>query len=201
MDRRRIALLSIVLIGVLLATAGCLGGERNENGSSDDASASVGSPNGSQAPWDGARRLELVRFHVGVNHVEGSEGSCAEGSTGPQLDRTGEPVLNGTDHLEVTAKAAESYAGRLQIGYVLDSNSADHAGQVNKTITWLEPIPAGENETRKVQVGADQTEPPNSSTRWDFYYRFQPPEGERECYTGAGAGEISIRIDAVRSPR
>lgn len=115
------------------------------------------------------------------------------------MERTGEAILPGTGHLSISAEAAATYAGRLQLGYVVDGNSAKHAGGVNKSITWLEPVPHGGNRSYEVAVPANQTEAPDHPTRWDFYYRLQPPAMEQDCYTGAGAGEIRIQIDAVRA--
>lgn len=184
--------LFVVLI-VLLLLSGCLGGS-GEGGEGSNASVSPMTDANSSGP----RLVEPVKL-VEVNTTSRTgfalDVLCTFGG-GPKLDRIeGNHVLPGTSEVTVEVRLSMTYTS-TQVGYVLDSNGADHAPENNRSITWLPQVGPGEHRSFTVEVQADETED-TGEYRWAFYSRKQPPGVDDVCYTGGGSGPVKVDIHAV----
>lgn len=76
-----------------------------------------------------------------------------------------------------------TYTG-FQVGYRVEPEAE---------LTWL-PVFRQSGE-QSVEVLSGQTE--ESGWKWDFAYRMNV-EPEQDCYTGGGAGQLSLAILALR---
>lgn len=185
---------TLLLIATMVLLSGCLGAPGN-GGAEDDTRGEE------PAVKEAARSnvtLEDPSTIVRVNQTSrtgfAADVLCQFGG-GPKLDRVdGSRILVGTAHLEVEVELSATYTS-LQVGYVLDSNGAEHAPENNRSIHWLPQVGPGEERTLTVSVNATQFE--GEENRWAFYARMQPPGVDDVCYTGGGSGPLRVHIRAM----
>jgi hypothetical protein len=189
---RRLALL-LALVASAAFVVGCL--DDGQNGSKEDLETeAVGNASQASSRANLSSVTAIVDLHSTPPAFEFDV--LCQGGGGPSLPREEAAyLLPGTDELRIEVEIAPSYTS-MQVGYVLDSNAADHASENNRSITWLPQIGPGEQRTFTVNVSSDQVEKPGEE-RWTFYQRMQPPGVDDVCYTGGGTGEKHIEIEAV----
>lgn len=134
-------------------------------------------------PWGGAQRMLILDRHSST--TEADLPLCLGGGSGFDLQRTGNQILNGTRHLEVTVSAAPGQTG-VQAGYSIDGS--EHV--------WLPTVTNG-IETFIVPVSQETFEP---EARWRFRHQMNLPDpATQPCYTGGGSGQWDIVVQAVKA--
>lgn len=103
---------------------------------------------------------------------------------GPELDRGPERILPGASRIEITITASPTHTG-IQIGWSIDDGD----------VRWTPTVARG-TETHDAPVRPEDTE--TDAHRWRFFHQMNVKEAEQDCYTGGGAGESRILLEAVR---
>lgn len=180
---------------------GCLGSDQppGDPAPTNESSADSDLNPAATDPGAGPTHIPVLRSYNGMVSMEGDT-MCVSGG-GPNKDRAdGGYIAPGTTHLSVRMSNPITAFYHLEFGYVIDSNGADHQTGLNKSITWLDPVPPGQTVNQTIDVAPNQTETSPSDHRWDFYHRYTPPVDGDWCYTGRAVGNMSIYVDAVRGP-
>ena len=177
----------VLMLAASLVAAGCVAGGDEDGiapagGENDDSTQNAGA--GGAGLWGDAERLPLVAWE----RTGGFEFDvlCNFGGVGP-IERTEDGgVYEGAAAVEFVISDAPGSA-MMQLGYSVDEGE----------ITWF-PTAGALGGTWRAEALPDQTEAPGEE-RWVFHYRMNAPEpADQDCYTGAAAGPLSMRIDAVR---
>lgn len=163
------------LLAVAFLLAGCV------SGSTAGPEPDIGTPASPADEIGLSSPLLIVDHDIDLVGLEWDV-MCRNGG-GPALERTDALIAPGVDHLDVEVTAAPTYTS-LQVGYSLD----------NGTVTWLPPVFAG--STRQV-IPVPSSAVERVDVRWVFFYQLNLPGVPQDCYTGAGSGARSIRIEAM----
>ncbi len=180
-----------LLVAFAIITPGCLGAtsEPTLEPSADESSPAA---TVSQDPWDGADRVTLA--DVGGLGWQ-FDFFCSFGG-GPRFTGDGLVIPVGASALEITITSMGAFTD-IQVGHLVGTaDIPDYADSDSASlITWL---PATWTPSGSHDVALAMEDSANGAPPWHFYQQMNLP-AEQDCYTGIGAGEYRITIDAVRS--